>query len=137
MNMNKKVLMFISIILLIFSSVIVVNAEPNYVGENLCAEESVQKILVLAGYILMITKVVVPLILMVIGSIDLYHAVIGGDKELGKSIKSLALRLVAGVFIFFIPSLVNFAFDLIYENSGGKSIDKQCVTCVLEPNSCK
>ena len=87
--------------------------------------------------ILMVISILLLLALMVIGSLDVYKAVVGNEKDLQTSIKTLALRLIAGVVIFFVPNVVNFAFDLIYENSDGKSIDKQCVTCVLEPNSCK
>lgn len=143
MSMNKKRLIFIStILLLLLCSFMVVDADTTlkhaYVGENFCAEESVQKVLVLAGYILILAKIAVPLILIIVGSLDLYKAVMGKDeKDLAKSLKSLVLRLIAGIFIFFVPTIVNYAFDLIYDSTDGEAVDKKCVTCVLDPGSCK
>lgn len=108
-----------------------------YVGENICEEDSIQRILKLVGYIIIIVKVIVPIILIVLGSFDLYKGVIGKDeKALTKGIKTLLLRLVLGVFIFFIPNIVDWAFDLFYENAGGDN-NKQCITCVLDPENCQ
>lgn len=108
----------------------------DYVGQNICAEESVQKILVLAGYILMLAKLAVPLILIIMGSIDLFHAVVGKDeKALTKSFKTLAIRVALGVFIFFIPTLIDWAFDTYYE-AAGENNNKQCLECVLHPTEC-
>lgn len=110
--------------------------DTTYVGENICSEDSIQRVLKLVGYILIIIKVLVPLILVVMGSIDLFQAVVGKDeKALSKSIKNLMLRVVLGVFIFFIPTIVNWAFDVFYEVSGGEN-NKQCVNCVLDPGDC-
>lgn len=109
----------------------------NYVGEGLCGEEDVQKILKMAGYILIIVKIMVPLILIVMGTMDLYKAVVGKDeKDLTKSIKSLALRIALGIFIFFIPSLVNVIIDSMDDPVGDRENNKSCLTCVLDPGSC-
>lgn len=108
-----------------------------YVGEGICGEEDVHKILKMVGYILIIAKVMVPLILIVIGTIDLYKAVIGKDeKDLTKSIKLLMLRIALGIFIFFIPTLVNLVIDSIKNPVGDKENNAQCISCVLDPINC-
>jgi len=107
-----------------------------YVGENICAEESVQRVLKLVGYIVIIIKVLVPLILIVMGTIDLFKATVGKDsKDLTKNLKTLMMRVALGVFIFFIPNLVNWTFDMFNENLGGDTANA-CVTCVLDPGNC-
>ena len=110
--------------------------DNSIVGENICAEESVQRVLRLVGYIVVIIKVLVPLVLIVMGTIDLFKASVGKDsKDLTKSLKSLMMRIALGVFIFFIPNLVNWAFGMFNENSGGDTANA-CVTCVLDPGNC-
>lgn len=108
--------------------------DPTIVGENFCDETSTKRVLSLVGNIIIIAKVLVPLIIILIGSIDLFKAVMAkDDKELMTSIKSLGLRLLLGVFIFFVPTIVDVAFDLV--NDGHN--DNQCVKCVLNPGECE
>ena len=133
--MNKKKIIFFITVFLLLSSCIIVNAEPAYVGENICGEESVKKILRLVGVIIILAKILIPLILIVLGSIDLYKGVYGkSEKDLVSGVKSLALRILAGVFIFFVPSIINMAFDIIYESTG--RVTNECITCVLDTSKC-
>lgn len=142
MNTNKIKIILVSIFI-IFTLVMGTNIiEPinvsadTYVGENFCGEDSVQRIMKIAGYVLIIAKVAVPLIIIVIGMFDLFQAVIGKDnKVLTQKVKTLALRIVLGVFIFFIPSIVNWGFDLFYDESDTDS-NNQCIECLLDPTDC-
>lgn len=139
MNTNKKRLLLL-ILILIVCLPICANASvltgAEYVGENICDEESVKKVLVLVGYLLYIAKVAVPLILVVRGTFDIYKAIMGKDeKDLTKSVKTLLLRIALGIFIFFIPNIVKWAFEVFNENSGGDT-NNACVTCVLDPGNC-
>ena len=71
---------------------------------NFCSE--VSDILRVVGYFLLVFKIVIPLILLILGMIDLGKAVVSSDdKAVGKAVKSLAMRIVAAVCIFFIPTL--------------------------------
>ena len=142
MNMNKNKFIFLSLIILIVSWFVgmdvLADVDPTIVivGEGFCGETSVQRVLVLVGYLLVIVKIAVPLILIVIGTIDLMQAVTGkDDKSLTKSLKTLLLRVLLGVLIFFIPTIVNVVFDLIYETSGSTE-NTQCINCLLEPSEC-
>lgn len=142
MSMNKKRIVVFSVILLIailpfFVDASVLTGTASYVGENICDEDSMQTVLRLVGVLLIIVKMLVPLILVVMGTIDLAKAVIGKDeKELGKSLKTFMLRIALGIFIFFIPSLVNWAFSVFNEYSDGDASVNKCVTCVLDPGNC-
>jgi len=108
--------------------------DPTIVGEGFCEEDSTKKALSLVGIILMIAKVLVPLIIIVIGSIDLFKAIMSKDeKDLMKSIKSIGLRLLVGVFIFFVPTIVDVVIDLVRDGHN----ENQCVECVLNPLNCR
>ena len=94
-----------------------------------------KRILVMAGYILIAAKILVPFIIIVMGTIDFYKAIVGGDasKEISKQAKNLGLRLVLGVFIFFIPNIVDWTIGLISNDTNNNT---QCIKCVLEPGNC-
>ena len=85
------------------------------------------------GYFLLVFKIVIPIILIILGMIDLGKAVISSDdKAISKSVKSLAMRLIAAVVIFFIPTIVSFVIQLV-----DTSVDDQnevCARCISSPN---
>lgn len=145
MSMNKK--KFISICLFILISVVLINivssnvfaetttqAARNYVGENFCSETSVKRLLLIAGYILIVAKILIPLIIIGVGTSDLYKTIVSSDagKDLGKQVRILGLRVAIGVFIFFVPNIVNWTIGLLSNNSS----NSQCISCFLEPTSC-
>ena len=87
------------------------------------------------GYIIYILKIVIPILLIVMGSVDIFQAVIANDdKQLNKSIGLFAKRMIAGVVIFFIPTLVNYLFSLIDSEVTTKY--ETCYSCLLDVSSC-
>ena len=91
------------------------------------------------GYILMIFKIVIPVILIILGMIDLGKAVVASkDDEIKKAAKSLGIRAIAAVAVFFVPTLVGIVMGLIvdFANSGAKADYDICKTCILSPSSC-
>jgi len=84
------------------------------------------------GIILTIFKIVIPLLIIIFGMIDLGKAVVASkDDEIKKAIKSLALRAVAGIVIFFIPTLVRVIFGMV---SGFESDNYEiCGACISNP----
>ena len=90
------------------------------------------------GYVLWIFKVAIPIIIVVYGIIDLGKAVTASkDDEIKKALKQLIYRLLAGVLIFFVPSLVMFVFELItdFNDITAASDFDTCKTCILKPGS--
>ncbi len=93
------------------------------------------KIWKLVGNILFIFKIVIPLLVIIFGMIDLGKAVVASkDDEIKKAAKSLGMRALAGLIIFFIPTLVGFLFLMV----DGISEDdyKPCADCISKPSSC-
>lgn len=84
------------------------------------------------GYILAIIKILIPILLILIGSIDIIKSMISLNKEsLNKNIILFTKRLIAAVVIFFIPLIINFFMIKITQ------IDSSCLNCVLDVNTCK
>ena len=91
------------------------------------------------GWVLWVFKIAIPIIIIVFGMIDLGKAVVASkDDEIKKSIKSLVMRAIAGIVIFFVPNLVGLIFNLV---GGFKANDVQaeygiCKTCIVSPAKC-
>lgn len=92
------------------------------------------------GWILLVFKIVIPIMLIILGMIDLGKAVVASkDDEIKKSIKSLAMRAVAAVVIFFIPTLIGIVMGLVsnFSSSGAKADYEVCRKCITNPSKCE
>lgn len=88
------------------------------------------------GWVLTIFKIVIPIIIIIFGMIDLGKAVVASkDDEIKKSIKSLAMRAVAGIVIFFIPTLVGLIFNMVDSFQEVKGEYTVCANCIQYPGS--
>jgi len=100
-------------------------------------------ILQFIGYIVTIIKIAIPLLIIILGIIDFGKAVVAAkDDKMKDSAKSLGRRLIAGVIIFFVPSIVLWLFSQVsgYKedpNTGEKGGFSKCQTCILTPWDCK
>lgn len=105
--------------------------------DNFCS--SMSGMLKIVGIVLWIFKVAIPLIIVILGMVDLGKAVMASkDDEIKKSLKQLMYRLAAGILIFFVPSFVMFVFGLItdYNDIMSETEFDVCKTCVLSPGKC-
>lgn len=83
---------------------------------DFCA--NAKEILTFAGWILTIFKIAIPLLIIAFGMFDFGKAVIASkDDEIQKSAKSLGMRALSGVVIFFIPSIVLWLFGTLSDYS--------------------
>ena len=99
----------------------------------------VKPVLQAAGWLLLIFKIIIPLIIVGLGALDLGKAVTASkDDEIKKSAKSLGMRIVAGILIFLAPSVILWVFGIISDFSEAKdAIDfPTCQTCLLTPYKC-
>ena len=84
------------------------------------------------GYFLLVFKIVIPIILIILGMIDLWKAVISSDdKAISKSAKSLLVRIVAAVCIFFVPTIVSFVIRIVDTSVDDKN--EVCAACISNP----
>ncbi|MDD4706042.1 MAG: hypothetical protein PHS24_02355 [Bacilli bacterium] len=111
--------------------------EDENVGEFFCDEVDVLKALKFIGFIIFFLKMLIPLIIVVMATFDYYKAVIADkDDALVKQTKVLIRRILIGILIFFIPTIVELGLMLV---SGWSNIEPnytKCANCLLNPMSC-
>ncbi len=91
------------------------------------------------GYILFFLKIIIPLIIIILATVDLGKAIIGGDDKAVKDATSAIIRrVVAGIIIFFIPSILGFITSTITGFTSIKSSYDRINTCIQSPfTKCK
>ncbi len=88
------------------------------------------------GWVLWIFKIAIPIVIIVFGMIDLGKAVVASkDDEIKKSVKSLVMRAIAGIIIFFIPTIVGAIFSLVAEFGSDDYKEEYdiCKNCIIHP----
>lgn len=89
----------------------------------------------IVGYVLLVLKIIIPIIIIIFGIVELGKATVSSDDKLiGKSVSSLIKRVVAGIVIFFIPTLINVVFALIFDFAKVRDDYINCVDCLTSPN---
>lgn len=90
----------------------------------------------IVGWLVMILKIVIPLLLIIFGMLDLGKAVIASDdKAINKAVTTLLHRFIAGVIVFFVPTLVIALFNAFTGiNASANGNYGRCVKCVLNVN---
>ncbi|MDD2409385.1 MAG: hypothetical protein PHD03_01535 [Bacilli bacterium] len=102
-----------------------------------CTQAS--SILQFVGWVLTFFKIGIPLVIIAYGMVDFGKAVVASeDNEIKNQTRRLLYRALAGVVIFFIPTLVMWIFGAIseYNDSYAKANFDMCKTCVLSPWDC-
>lgn len=88
------------------------------------------------GNAILILKILIPIVIIVLGAIDFGKVIVSSDdKAVKKSLVTLTKRVVVGVVIFFVPTLINFVFSLISGFSSLESDYMNCVNCLTSPNN--
>ena len=104
---------------------------------------STKDLLRIVGIVLYIFKIAIPIIIIALGMFDFGKAVVAEkEDEIKKQTKRLIYRVIAGIVIFFIPTLVNLIFTTAVPEYESESSDLSiCSDCVLKPlskkSSCK
>lgn len=87
------------------------------------------------GWILLAFRIIIPLLLIIFGMIDLGKAVVAAkDDEIKKSTSSLVKRAIAGIAIFFIPTLIRIVFAAVTVGNEADEWDR-CINCLTRPGS--
>jgi len=106
-------------------------------GTSYCSDPNFIKPFRFLGRIFSVVKIIIPLIIIIFGVIDLFKAVVGSkDDEIKKSLRSLTMRTLAGVIIFFIPTLINLVFTLVDDWNKYSTDYSNCSKCISDPKNC-
>lgn len=116
-------------------------ANPGTGGNNLdlnfCSHSGTLRTFRIIGICLIVLKILVPIILIIMGSLELGKAVIASDdKAISLAITSLTKKAIAAVIIFFVPSIIKFAFSLVSNFSSTVESYMDCTTCVNDIEEC-
>lgn len=154
MNTNKKIWIFIALLSIILipvkieatplnyldnqnkSKIVLINDQNDkHIGDNFC--DDMAETIRIVGYLLFVAKISVPFLIIIWASYDFYKAVINkNDEEIKKSTSKFFRRLLAGIIVFFIPTIIN--LGLLFINNWGQYSGEyeSCRTCLLEPFNC-
>lgn len=104
------------------------------------------EILSLVGWALTVFKIVIPLIIIALGLFDLGKAAVSSKpEEIKKSATSLVYRLIGGILIFFVPTIIMLVFGFVGRFNDATAADKtkvdfdKCYACIVSPwnDTCK
>lgn len=134
---NKKYIIFLLIILIIsiiFNSVVhAANLDYN----NLCSDAGINTTMKMIGIFLNIIKILVPMIIIGFGMVDFGKAALSNDeKAVNKATGALIRRFVAGLIIFFVPTIVLAIMNALEPSIGNYENSQMyaCIKCMLDPN---
>ena len=127
MIMNKLLIKFF----MLFSTINVY--ADGYVAQNFCSD--IIKTLRLVSISVMIVRICVPIFIIVMGTMDIYNTISSGKTDdLKKNLTTLGKRMIIGLIVFFIPTIVR----LVVNGLGGNDSNYQvCVNCIDNPKNCQ
>ncbi len=107
------------------------------ITRGFCIEPGVTNVTYFLGVLIFAIKIIIPIGMIILGSIDMTKAVLANDDTaIKKNALALVKRFAIGVLIFFIPTIVNFALGLVYNfNDDFQNSMKNCSSCLLSPTS--
>ena len=87
-----------------------------------CGNELLQVVLRLIKHTVMpVIMIGIPILLIVLGSVDLAKAAISSDDKAVKSAQSAFIRrLIYGALVFFVTMIVRFVMDLVADATGSE-----------------
>lgn len=106
--------------------------------DSLCSNNGIKSAFKIVGYVIAIVKWIVPLIIIVFGMIDFGKAVISNDeKTINKATGALIRRFIAGIAIFFVPTIIMAILNVLQISKGiEKETDTNfgaCTKCLFKP----
>lgn len=96
-------------------------------------------LLKIIGWVITLFKVAIPLIIIGLGMFDFGKAVVAEkEDEIKKQTKRLLYRVIAGIVIYFIPTIVLFIFEQVgdYSTEKDAAAFQVCEDCLLKPTKC-
>ena len=104
-----------------------------YILNEFCETQAGYKIMGFLGIIINIIKIIVPILLILLGTIDLVKCIMSNEKEIKPTIKKLITKVICAVAIFFVPSIVMMLTNMIEIDNN----NEKCISCLLEiPTTC-
>lgn len=91
----------------------------------------------LTSTVVTIVQWVIPVILIVLGMIDLGKAVTSNDeKQMKEAQKTLIKRVIYAVLVLFIVAIVRFVFSALAPDDDSKKSVSTCINCFINEKDC-
>ena len=92
---------------------------------------------VVGRIVYLVVQILVPVILIILGSLDLIKAVIGQkEDDIKKNQQVFVKRLIGAALIFFVFAIVKFVISIVSSDNSGNIMD--CVDCIIRnSDNCK
>lgn len=104
---------------------------------RVCKSSNLKTPLKYIGWLLSAAKIIVPIVIIALGVMDFLKAVASQKQdELSKAIKTVFVRVIAGIIIFLVPAIINFLVTLVDEWSSYKTAYSECTECLVNPKNC-
>ena len=131
--MNKKI-KYIALITLLMLPNIVLAAGFDVGTTNVCGFSLPKTLPHVTSILYNLIKILVPVILVIMGMVDMLSAMSSDEKGMSKSTKKFITRIIAAVVVFVVMALVQFAFNS--SNVSNKSDLNKCMNCLLSDKGC-
>ncbi len=104
---------------------------------QICRSNNLKVPLKYIGWVLSILKILIPILIIAFGVMDFLKAIASQKPdELSKAIKTVIVRVLSGVIIFLVPTIINFVFVLIDDWSQYSTAYSDCTKCLFDPKNC-
>ena len=104
---------------------------------EICEVSSTLKAFKIVGVLILIIKILAPLAIILTGITSMVKAVIADDEsEIKKCVSVLVSKVIVGVIIFSVPSIVYAVFDLVEKSKTTRSEFVHCSICLVNLKVC-
>lgn len=133
----KKFIKYFVLFVLLFIPGIALAQELEIVSVDVCSSDSgVLKVFQVIGYVIYIIKILVPIIIILLGMVEFGKAtIIKDEKAIFLAANSLMNKVIIGVLVFMVPTLLNALLNLVDGALETKNAYKTCTACALTPFS--
>ena len=101
---------------------------------DICTNPEALKTFRFIGNILRVAFIVIPILLIIMGSIDFMKATMAGkDDDIKKAQTTFVKRVLAAIIVFLVPTITGLVLNILDRNDLRQ---ENCITCVLDPSSC-
>lgn len=94
-----------------------------------CETPTFLRLFLVLGKFIDILKLVVPIVLVVIATVEVVKMVLGNEEKVSKSLKRVSGKFIAAVLVFFVPPIVNYSLEsfvpamaICYDNANIETI---------------
>ena len=103
-------------------------------GDNFCSQAETRKATRLLGFFVMLSRAFIPILVIIWGVFDFTKVVTQGTTDsLKKDAKTFGVRVLLGLFIFFVPTIIYAIFNMFVYWKIVEDEYMKCANCIFHP----